>query len=84
MPINYLESEGGFASSSPLVSLCEGMMNVRRRWKGMMVAGGALMVWYSSYGGGKIETWLSGGESGQSWNNLFIIVEGGSRAVQGG
>jgi hypothetical protein len=27
--------------------------------------GGAPMTWCSGSGGGKIETWLSGGESGQ-------------------
>jgi hypothetical protein len=27
---------------------------------------------------------LSGGESGQGWNDLFIAVEGGSQAVRGG
>jgi hypothetical protein len=28
-----------------------------------MAMGGALMVWYSGYGGGKMETRLSDGES---------------------
>jgi hypothetical protein len=28
--------------------------------------------------------WLSGGESDQSWNDIFIAAEGGSRVVWGG
>jgi hypothetical protein len=31
-----------------------------------------------------METWLNGEESGQSWDDIFIVMEGGSRAVQGG
>jgi hypothetical protein len=31
---------------------------------GMTVTGGALMVWCSGYRGGKMETRLSGGDSG--------------------
>jgi hypothetical protein len=50
----------------------------------MTAVSGALMAWCSGCGGGKIETRLSGGESGQGWDDLFIAVEGGSRAVWGG
>jgi hypothetical protein len=31
-----------------------------------------------------MDTQLSGGESGQGWDDLFIAVEGGSQAVRGG
>jgi hypothetical protein len=31
--------------------------------KGNNDSGGALIAWYSSQGGGKMETWLSGGKS---------------------
>jgi hypothetical protein len=32
----------------------------------------------------KIKTWLSGGESNQIWDDLFIAVEGESQTVRGG
>jgi hypothetical protein len=48
----------------------------------MTVTGRASMARCSSYGGGKIETQLSGKESGQDYDNLFIVVEGESQAVR--
>jgi hypothetical protein len=50
----------------------------------MIAVGGVPMVWCSGYGGGKIEIWLSGGESGQCLDDFFIAVEGGDRTVHGG
>jgi hypothetical protein len=34
--------------------------------------------------GGKMKTRLISGESDQCWNDLFIVVKGGSRVVRGG
>jgi hypothetical protein len=31
-----------------------------------------------------METWLSGGESGQVLDDLYIAMEGASRVIQGG
>jgi hypothetical protein len=42
------------------------------------------IVWCCGQGGEKIETWLSGGESGHDWDDIFIAVENGSRTVRGG
>jgi hypothetical protein len=66
------------------VSLCGGTMSIGRRWKRTMAVGDALMAWCSGYGGAKMETRLSGGQCGQSWYDVFIAVEGRSRAVRGG
>jgi hypothetical protein len=50
----------------------------------MTAVGGALIVWCSGYRGGKMEMRLSGAKSGQGLDDLFIVVEGGGQAVQGG
>jgi hypothetical protein len=71
MPISYLWSERRSASSSLWMSLCGGMMGVRQRWEGTTVVGRAPMMWCFGYWGGKMETWLSGGESDQGWDGLF-------------
>jgi hypothetical protein len=47
----------------------------------MTVTGRASMARCSRYGGGKIETQLSDKESGQDYDNLFIVVEGESQPV---
>jgi hypothetical protein len=69
------------ASLSPWLSLSGGMMGVRRRWKGMTAADEAPMAWCSGYGEGKMETRLSGGESDQCWDDLFLAVESGSQTI---
>jgi hypothetical protein len=84
MLINCSKRERGSVSSSSWVSLYGGTMCVGWRWKGTTTTSEASMVWCSSQGGDKIETQLSGGESDQGWGDLFIAVEGGSQAVQGG
>jgi hypothetical protein len=66
------------ASSSLWVSLSKGMMGMRQWWKGTALIVGVLMVWCSGWGRDKIETCLSGGESDQSWDDLFIAVHGES------
>jgi hypothetical protein len=82
--ISCSRSERWSASSSTWMSLCGGMMGTRQWWKGMTTAGGAPMAWCSSEGGGKMETRLSGEESNQDWDDLFIAVEGGTHVVRGG
>jgi hypothetical protein len=46
-----------------------------------VAVGGAPMAWCSGYGGAKMETRLSGEESGQGLDDVFIAVEGGSWVV---
>jgi hypothetical protein len=58
-----------------------GVIVQRNNGRGTM-AGGAPMAWCSGLGRGKMETWLSSGESGQCLDYVFIAVEGGSRAVR--
>jgi hypothetical protein len=41
----------------------------------------APMTWCSGYGGDKMEMRLSGEESDQYWDDLFIVVEGESQMV---
>jgi hypothetical protein len=84
MSINYLGSERRLASSSPWVSLCGGTMSMGWQWKRTTTTGGTLMLWCFGLGGGKMETWLSGEESGQDWDDIFIVVEGSSRSVRVG
>jgi hypothetical protein len=64
-------SESGLASSSPWVSLCGGMMDVDKRYKGMMMSGGALMTWCSIQEEGKMKIRLSGGKSDQGRDDLL-------------
>jgi hypothetical protein len=45
----------------------------------MTTTGRTPMAWCSGYGGGKMEMRLSGGESVQGSNDLFIVVEGESQ-----
>jgi hypothetical protein len=71
-------------NSSQWVSLCGWTMSVWWWWKRTTAVGGASMVWCSGYGGVKIETRWSGGESDQSWDDLFIAVMDESRTVRGG
>jgi hypothetical protein len=83
MLISCSRSERESASSLLWVSLCRWMMCVGWWWKKTTVAGGApdgMVLWL----GGKMETRLSGGESSQGWDDLFIGLEGGSRTVRGG
>jgi hypothetical protein len=85
MLISCSGSERRLASLSPWVSLCGGTMGVGRRWKGTTAAGGASMSWCSDgWSFNVMVLWVSGGENGQGWDDLFIAVEGESRAVRGG
>jgi hypothetical protein len=84
IPINCSGSERASTSSLLWVSLCGGMMSVGWRWKRTTTAGGALIVWYSDWGEGEMETWLSDSESDQCWDDLFIAVKCGSQVVWGG
>jgi hypothetical protein len=56
--------------------------------RGTMVKGNNGSGWSSDgvvlWRGGKIETQLRGGKSGQCWDDLFIAVNGVSRTVRGG
>jgi hypothetical protein len=48
----------------------------------MTTTGGAPMTCCFSYRGGKIDTWLSGGESGGGLDDLFIAADLFSRLDQ--
>jgi hypothetical protein len=60
------------------MSLCGGTMSVGRRWKEMTAADEAPMTCCSGYEEDKMNMWLSGGENDQSWDDIFIVVEGES------
>jgi hypothetical protein len=81
MSISCSESKRGSVSS---LSLCGGTIDMWCEWKETTITGGASMAWWFAYGGVKMETWLGGEESDQGWNDFFITMECGSRAVRGG
>jgi hypothetical protein len=84
MLINYSKNERWSSSSSSWMSLCGGTMDVGWRWKRTPVSGGAPMTLCSCWEECKIETLLSGVENDQDWDDIFIVVEGGNRAVRWG
>jgi hypothetical protein len=50
----------------------------------LLLASGAPMAWCFGCGGGKMEIKMSGEESDQGRDDIFLAVEGGSWVVRGG